>query len=152
MTMSLQIMRKNKSSGLLTLTRMRNPRWTSNGIIEWLNGHGTQAVVIRAYRFVNGDIVERMHKGTQNSPYPETYDPVIHPTPSHAAWIKYCMDDDVFLELLWRAPDWRAFYIAAKMSNYTLNKHGFKLTQEICKYLWSWAHRLRIDVDADSQA
>jgi hypothetical protein len=54
--------------------------------------------------------------------------------------------------LLWRAPDWRAFYIAAKMSNYTLNKHGFKLTQEICKYLWSWAHRLRIDVDADSQA
>ena len=152
MTMSLQIMRENKSTGLLTLTRMRNPRWSSNGIIDWLNGHGSKPVLIRAYRFVNGEIVERMYKDTDNVPYPEYYDPVVHPTPAHAAWLHYAMQEDVILELLWRAPDWKSFWIAAKLSNFKVTPDNYKMTQDICKYMWSWAHRLRVDVDADSKA
>ena len=144
--MAIDIMRTRKLTGMFMLIRVHKPKPGHDNFAAWLNGDCFWKLV-RGMQFVDGEIVDRYANTTKFSFNPEWLTPEMHPSVAHSSWVRMCSDDPLVLELVTRAPDWRSMLTAFKLSKITVSTTRHKLTQDIAKYLWNWAHNVRINVE-----
>lgn len=142
----VETMRENKATGQVSIDAIpappHNPSFTQ--LVDWLNGKHDEVERRMEWEFYGGSVVKRKRGRRMLKPAEVAWNVNSHPSITYAAWIDAVQRDLGLRELIMRAPDPRALFIAMKLAGYTYARN-YKLRMSIVRYLYHWCHSVIVD-------